>query len=72
MFVPCTAGLCIENQHCALGFVNVSFTNAALVINTLMKPSVQCWVSMHMHSFLAINLETVIHVEDMFVYFWQN
>jgi hypothetical protein len=23
MFVPCLAGLCIENQHCALGFVNV-------------------------------------------------
>jgi hypothetical protein len=23
MFVPCIAGLCIENQHCALGFVNV-------------------------------------------------
>jgi hypothetical protein len=22
MFVPCIAGLCIENQHCALGFVN--------------------------------------------------
>jgi hypothetical protein len=29
MFVPCIAGLCIENQHCALGFVNVFITNAA-------------------------------------------
>jgi hypothetical protein len=29
MFVLCIAGLCIENQHCALGFVNVFITNAA-------------------------------------------
>jgi hypothetical protein len=29
MFVPCIAALCIENQHCALGFVNVFTTNAA-------------------------------------------
>jgi hypothetical protein len=29
MFVPCIAGLCIENQHRALGFVNVFITNAA-------------------------------------------
>jgi hypothetical protein len=29
VFVPCIAGLCIENQHCALGFVNVFITNAA-------------------------------------------
>jgi hypothetical protein len=29
MFVLCIAGLCIENEHCALGFVNVFITNAA-------------------------------------------
>jgi hypothetical protein len=29
MFVPRIAGLCIENQHFALGFVNVFITNAA-------------------------------------------
>jgi hypothetical protein len=29
MFVPCIAELCIENQHCSLGFVNVFITNAA-------------------------------------------
>jgi hypothetical protein len=29
MFVPCIAGLYMENQHCALGFVNVFITNAA-------------------------------------------
>jgi hypothetical protein len=29
MVVPCIAGLCIENQHCVLGFVNVFITNAA-------------------------------------------
>jgi hypothetical protein len=29
MFVPCIAGLCIENQHCAVGFVNLFTTNAA-------------------------------------------
>jgi hypothetical protein len=29
MFVLCIAGLCIENQHCALGFVNIVITDAA-------------------------------------------
>jgi hypothetical protein len=29
MFVPCIAGLCIENQHSKLVFVNVFITNAA-------------------------------------------
>jgi formate/nitrite transporter FocA (FNT family) len=29
MFVPCIAGLCIENQHFALGFANIFITNAA-------------------------------------------
>jgi hypothetical protein len=29
MFVLCIAGLCIENKHFALGFVNVFITNAA-------------------------------------------
>jgi hypothetical protein len=47
MFVLCIDGLCIENQHCALGFVNICITNAALVIHILTKPSAQCWFSMH-------------------------
>jgi hypothetical protein len=29
MFVQCIAGLYKENQHCALGFVNIVITNAA-------------------------------------------
>jgi hypothetical protein len=29
VFVPCVAGLCIENQHCALGYINIFITNAA-------------------------------------------
>jgi hypothetical protein len=28
IFVPCIAGLCIENQHCALSFVNIIITNS--------------------------------------------
>jgi hypothetical protein len=44
MFVPCIAGLCIENQHCALGFVIVL---TRIIINTLTKPNAQCWFSVH-------------------------
>jgi hypothetical protein len=29
MFLPCIAVLCIENQHCTLGLVNIFITNAA-------------------------------------------
>jgi hypothetical protein len=29
MFVPCIAEFCIENQHCALGFINIFIINAA-------------------------------------------
>jgi hypothetical protein len=72
MWLKNHGNLCIENQHCALGFVNVFITNAAptcfstyvpssgsvfvgaaLVINTLAKPSAKCRFSMHnpaMHS----------------------
>jgi hypothetical protein len=30
MFVPCIAGLCIKNQHCAHSFVNIFITSSRI------------------------------------------